>query len=55
MAKKTELTQEQEILRLLSAEGFREVTPAELSTEPYKTLAQKPDCFGKERTVRHSS
>jgi hypothetical protein len=55
MAKKIRLTQEEEIIRLLSREGFREVTPVELAQEPYKTLAKMPDCFcaptGKKRSV----
>ena len=45
MAKKIRLTQEEEIIRLLSKEGFREISPEELALEPYKTLAKMPECF----------
>ncbi|MFZ4860065.1 MAG: hypothetical protein ACOYL3_27190 [Desulfuromonadaceae bacterium] len=45
MAKKIRLTQEEEIIRLLSREGFKEITPEQLLQEPYKTLSKMPDCF----------
>ncbi len=56
MAKKIRLTQEEEIIRLLSREGFKEISPEELLQEPYKTLSKMPDCFcmpaGKNRSAR---
>lgn len=45
MAKKMRLTQEEEVIRLLKKEGFREVSPQEFIQEPYKSLAKLPDCF----------
>lgn len=45
MAKKMRLTQEDEIIRFLRREGFREIAPEELLQEPYKTLSKMPDCF----------
>ena len=45
MAKKMRLTQEEEVVRLLKREGFREILSEELSQEPYKSLAKMPDCF----------
>jgi len=51
MARKVKLTQEEEVVRLLKKEGFREISQSELCVEPYKSLAQPPDCFNKE-TVR---
>jgi hypothetical protein len=32
-------------MHLLSREGFREISPAELTYEPYKSLAKMPVCF----------
>jgi hypothetical protein len=59
MAKKIRLTQEEEIIRLLSREGFKEITPEELLQEPYKTLSKMPDCFctpnGKKRSVQKAA
>jgi len=45
MAKKNRLTQEEEIISILSREGFREISPEELTLEPYKSLAKMPECF----------
>jgi len=45
MAKKIRLTQEEEIISILSREGFREISPEELTREPYKSLAKMPECF----------
>ena len=45
MAKIIRLTQEEEIIRLLGREGFREISPEELAQEPYKSLAKMPECF----------
>jgi hypothetical protein len=45
MAKKIRLTQEEEIICLLSREGFKEISPEELTHEPYKSLAKMPECF----------
>lgn len=45
MAKKIRLTQEEEVIRLLKREGFREVSLRECTQEPYKSLAKLPDCF----------
>jgi hypothetical protein len=53
MAKKMRLTQEEEVIRLLKREGFREVSPQEVNQEPYKSLAKLPDCF--ESHVQKSS
>lgn len=50
MAKKIRPSQEEEIIRFLNNEGFREVKQEELMKEPYKTLAKIPDCF--ERKTR---
>ena len=59
MAKKIRLTQEEEIIRLLNREGFREIAQEELSQEPYKTLANMPDCFcpspSKKRSVHKTA
>jgi len=46
MAKKIRLTQEEEVIRLLNREGFREISSEELLQEPYKSLIKMPDCFG---------
>lgn len=45
MAAKVRLTQEEEILKILESEGFRELTAAELRKEPYKSLTVLPACF----------
>jgi hypothetical protein len=45
MAKKIRLTQEDEVIRLLNREGFREISSEELLREPYKSFAKMPDCF----------
>jgi hypothetical protein len=50
MAKKIRLTQEEEIVRLLKKEGFRELTPVEMEKEPYKSLAKVPECFDEVKT-----
>jgi len=55
MAKKIRLTQEEEVIRLLQREGFKEITPAELATEPYKSLAVMPECFDETSTVKSAS
>lgn len=55
MAKKIRLTQEEEIVRLLHREGFKEILPEELAREPYKTLAKMPDCFEKRKNQNMSS
>jgi hypothetical protein len=54
MAKKVRLTQEEEVIRLLTREGFREVSPEDLKTEPFKSIAKKPDCFARQAIVRRS-
>lgn len=47
MARKIRLSQEEEIIKILNREGFREIPPSELCKEPYITLSQRPDCFCK--------
>ncbi len=53
MAKKVKLTQEEEVIRLLTREGFREVSPEELNKEPFKSMARKPECFAKKSVDRN--
>jgi len=45
MAKKIRLTQEEEVIRFLNREGFREISSEELLKEPYKSFVKMPDCF----------
>lgn len=45
MAKKMRLTQEEEVIRLLHREGFKEISKEELLQEPYKSFIKMPDCF----------
>ena len=49
MAKKIRLTQEEEIVKVLKKEGFRELTENEVKKEPYKSIAKPPLCFRKEK------
>lgn len=49
MAKKIRLTQEEEIVKVLRKEGFRELTEKEIGKEPYKSIAKTPLCFKKAR------
>jgi len=53
MAKKVRLTQE-EVVRLLTREDFREVSPEDLKIEPFKSIAKKPYCFARQAIVRRS-
>jgi hypothetical protein len=52
MAKKIRKTQEEEVVSMLKKEGFREMSEAEITEEPYKSIYALPDCFkqGKETT-----
>jgi len=45
MAKKLKKTQEEEIIKILKSEGFKELTEKEIKKEPYKTIYSMPDCF----------
>jgi hypothetical protein len=47
MAKKVRQTQEEEIVKVLQKEGFRELTEKEIKKEPYKSIAKAPLCFKK--------
>ena len=55
MAKKIRLTQEEEVIRLLNKEGFREISSEELMQEPYKSFAKMPDCFGKKLPAKRET
>jgi len=55
MAKKIRLTQEEEVIRILKREGFREIPSTELCQEPYLTLMRQPDCFEKPEERRAKS
>ena len=52
--KKIKQTQEEEVVRLLTKQGFREVTAEELRTEPYLSLAKRPECFTAKMDSKHS-
>lgn len=45
MAKKIRLTQEEDIIRILKKEGFKELDSKEMKKEPYKSLGKLPTCF----------
>jgi hypothetical protein len=47
MAKKVRLTEEEEIIRILKKEGFKELSGKDLKREPYKSLKKLPACFRK--------
>ncbi|MBU0568478.1 hypothetical protein KKC52_10630 [bacterium] len=47
MAKKVRLSQEEEIIKILKKEGFRELTEKEIKKEPYKSIAKVTPCFKK--------
>lgn len=47
MIKKTKLTQEEEVIRMLKREGFRELTKEEIKRKPYKSIYKRPVCFKK--------
>lgn len=53
MAKKVRLTQEEEIIKVLKKEGFREITEKEIGKEPYKSIAKAPLCFKKAKEPAH--
>lgn len=53
MAKKVRLTQEEEIIKVLKKEGFREITENEIKKEPYKSIAKAPLCFKKTKKLAH--
>ena len=52
MAKKMRLTQEEEIIRLLNREGFKEIPSEELLKEPYKSFVKMPDCFERKLSTK---
>ncbi len=45
MAKKVRPTEEEEIIRTLKKEGFKELTSKDLKHEPYKSSMKLPSCF----------
>jgi hypothetical protein len=45
MAKKIRLTQEEEVIKMLKKEGFKELTEKEIKREPYKSIYKRPVCF----------
>ena len=45
MVKKARLTQEEEIIKVLKQEGFKEITEKEIKKEPYKSITKVPFCF----------
>ena len=45
MAKKIRLTEEEEVVRMLKKEGFKELTEKEIKKEPYKSIYKRPACF----------
>lgn len=47
MAKKIRPTEEDEIIKILKKEGFKEVSNKALCKEPYKSIAKLPSCFKK--------
>jgi hypothetical protein len=49
MAKKIRKTQEEEILQVLTREGFQELTEKDLQKEPYNPIYALPDCFSKDK------
>ena len=51
MAKK-KLTQEEEVVRLLKKQGFREVTSEELKSEPYVSMSKKPECYSFDKSSK---
>lgn len=53
MAKKVRLTQEEEIIKVLKKEGFRELTEKEIKKEPYKSISKAPLCFKKAKEPAH--
>ncbi|MBU1486662.1 hypothetical protein KKH56_01220 [bacterium] len=53
MAKKVKLSQEEEIIKILKQEGFRELTEKEIKKEPYKSIAKAPLCFKKAKESAH--
>jgi hypothetical protein len=48
MAEKIGKTQEEEILEMLTREGFRELSKKEVQKEPYKSIYKLPECFNEE-------
>jgi hypothetical protein len=45
MAKKRQMTEEEEVIRILKREGFTEIPPEKIKEEPYRTIWSLPSCF----------
>ena len=45
MAKEIRPTQEEEMIRILKKEGFKEISSKDVKKEPYKTIYKLPVCF----------
>ena len=54
MVEKVRQTQEEEVIKMLKREGFRELTETEIKEEPYKSLFSLPDCL-KANNIEESS
>jgi len=55
MAKKIRKSQEEEVVLMLKKEGFRELSEAEITKEPYKSIYALPDCFKQRKETTKSS
>ena len=55
MAKKIRKSQEEEVISMLKKEGFKEMSEAEITQEPYKSIYALPDCFKQGRETTKSS
>jgi hypothetical protein len=49
MAKKIRRTQEEEVIKILRKEGFKEISEEEIQKEPYKSIYSTPDCFNEKK------
>jgi len=54
MVEKVRQTQEEEVIKMLKREGFRELNETEIKEEPYKSLFSLPDCL-KANNIEESS
>ena len=54
MVEKVRQTQEEEVIKMLKREGFRELSETEIKEEPYKSLFSLPDCL-KANNIEESS
>ena len=48
MGEKIGKTQEEEVLEMLTREGFRELRKKEVQKEPYKSIYKLPECFNED-------